>query len=154
MITKNDLYLLLSELEDKGINTEQQMNTLIRQSEVPIDVIQFINSNRQLDLTGFYEKIRKSYNNKKSSLYKNIVRSDETDDPKEVLTTLSQLLTQILLYSKNVEDRKMFLRHQRQEEISKVLCNYFQRYDLQNCVNLLRVIKADLKILEMISKKS
>ena len=96
----------------------------------------------------FYEKIRKSYNAKKSPLYINIVK--EVDNPREVLTTLSAMLNQILLFSNTVEDKQMFLRHSRAQEITKILSNYFQTYDLTNCIRLMRIIKADLKALESI----
>lgn len=148
MITKNDCILLLSDLEDKGIDASAKLREAIKLTEPSIDIIKFINDNRQLDLSKFYEKIRKSYNNKKSSLYINIVR--ESDNPNEILTTLSALLTQILLFARTVEDREMFLRHARAYDISKILSNYFQTFDLTNCIKVLRIIKADLKALESI----
>lgn len=148
MITKNDCILLLSDLEERGIDTSTKIKEVVRQTEPSIDIIKYINDNRQLDLSRFYEKVRKSYNNKKSTLYINIVR--EIDSPKDVLVTLSAMLTQILLYAKEAGDREMFLRHARAYDISKVLSNYFQTYDLTNCFKVLRIIKADLKALESI----
>lgn len=146
MITRNDCYLLLAEINEKGIDTSTQIKSLMSSTSIPLDVIKFINDNRQLDLTSFYEKIRKSYNNKKSKLYINIVK--EVENPQEVLTTLSSLLTQILLFTKSADDKQMFMRHSRAQEISQVLNNYFKDYNLTNCVKLLRLIKADLKALE------
>lgn len=148
MISKNDCFLLLSEIESRGVDTSLVIKELVSTSFPSINVIKFINDNRQLDLTAFYEKLRKSYNNKKSSLYINIVK--EIEDPQAVLTTLSSLLTQILLFSRNVEDRQMFLRHARAKEISQVLYNYFIDYNLTNCVKLIKLVKADLKALESI----
>ena len=72
-----------------------------------------------MDLTAFYEHIRKSYNQKHSTLYKNIV-IEELKNPNDSLTTLSALLTQILLFSKKVENKQMFLRHARCNEITAV----------------------------------
>ena len=95
MITKNDCYLLLAELDSMGIDTSIPIKELSTNNFLPIGVIKFINDNRQLDLTAFYKKIRKSYNSKKSSLYINIMK--EIDQPQEVLTTLSSLLNQILI---------------------------------------------------------
>ena len=46
----------------------------------------------------------------------------------------------------------MFLRHARCNEITQVLNNYFKTYDLTNCIKLLRLIKADLKCLESITR--
>lgn len=152
MITKNDCLILLNELNLKGIDTSQQLLDIIKQKQPDIEIIKFINDNRQLDLTNFYHKIRKSYNEKRSKLYINIVK--EIEDPSEVLTTLSAMLTQILLYSKTVENRAMFLRHARAEEISAVLNNYFKNYDITYAQKLLKIIKADVKCIEYISRKS
>lgn len=146
MISKNDCILLLTDLQENGVDVSTHLMQLINSTEPSIEVIKFINDNRQLDLSKFYEKLRKSYNAKKSVLYKNIVK--EIDDTNDVLTTLSAMMTQILLFAKNVDDREMFLRHSRALDISRILARYFQTYDLTNCVKLLRIIKADLKALE------
>lgn len=151
MITKTDCYLLLADLEKDGVDTAETLSLLISSPNLSIDVLKFINDHRQLDLSTFYERLRKNYNNKKSNLYKNIVK--EIEEPSEVLTTLSAMLTQILLFSKNLENREMFLKHARCSEITAVLNNYFKNYDLTNCLKLLRIIKADLKCLESIQSR-
>ena len=148
MITKNDCLILLSDIEKKGIDTSATINELLSNG-MTLNVIKFINDNRQLDVSAFYEKIRKSYNQKKSNLYGNIVK-ENYEDANKVLTTLTALLNQIVLYSKNVQDRQMFLKHSRAKDITKVLNKYFVDYELTNCQQLLRVIKADLKALESI----
>lgn len=148
MITKNDCLLLLTEMSDNGIDTREATLSLVKEQRPTVEIIKFINDNRQLDLTRFYKKIRKSYNDKRSTLYINIVKG--IDNVSDVLTTLSALETQILLFAKNVEDREMFLRHSRAEEISRVLTNYFHTYDLTNCIKLLRMVKADIKAIESI----
>lgn len=153
MITKRDCILLLSEIASKGVNTEAMIQRAVRSKDVDIQVIKFINSNRQLDANAFYEKLRKSYNNKKSVLYKNIVTCDETDCTDTVLTTLASLSLQILLFMKQVEDAKMFLSHTRFEEISQVLLNYSKTFDLVPCIKVLQIIKADLKAFEYINKQ-
>lgn len=152
MITKNDCYLLLAEYSNAGIDTKEAIDELFKSnSNIPsLNVLKFINDNRQLDVSKFYEKIRKSYNTKKSNLYINIVK--EIDNPIDVLTTLSALLTQILLFAKNVDNRQMFLKHVRANEITKVLNIYFSNYDITNCIKVLRLIKADLKALESIKE--
>ena len=94
MVTRRDCFLLLAELQDNGIDTKKALADLTSAKDVPISVVQFINTNRQLDLAAFYEGLRKNYNNKKSPLYGNIVK--EIKDPNEVLTTLSAFLTQAL----------------------------------------------------------
>ena len=148
MISKNDCYLILADLKNKGIETTEILNKLVKTSNPSLEVIKFINDNRQLDLSVFYEKIRKNYNKKKSNLYINIVK--EITDTNEVLSTLSAMLTQILLFSKNVGNKQMFLKHARASDICKVLSLYFNNYDLTNCIKLLLLIKADIKALESI----
>ena len=150
MITRNDLLILLKDLEDRGIDTTNAITELMTSTSISLDVLKLINDNRQLDVAAFYEKIRKSYNEKHSNLYINIMR--EIDDINKVLTTLSALETQILIFSKSAEDREMFLRHSRALEISRVLSNYFQTYDLKPCIKLLQLIKADIKCLQEVSK--
>lgn len=157
MLTKNDCILLLTDLQEKGVDTKSQLYTLMRSSDINLDVLKFINDHRQLDVLAFYEKLRKSHNQKKSNLYINILKSDESEinNPEEILTTLSAMLTQILLFARTASDKTMFLKHARAQEISKVLNNYFVDYNLTNCTKLLRLIKCDLKALEsLINKKT
>lgn len=151
MLTKNDIILLLTELENTGITVKSQLVQVFNSEKIPTSVLKFINDNRQLDVANFYEMLRRSYNQKKSPLYKNLVR-EEFNDPSDVLTTLSALNLQILLFAKNLADSKMFLKHSRGEEITEVLNNYYKTYDLIPCLKALRVIKADLKSFEHIQR--
>lgn len=151
MLTKNDIILLLTELENTGITVKSQLVQVFNSEKIPTSVLKFINDNRQLDVANFYEMLRRSYNQKKSPLYKNLVR-EEFNDPSDVLTTLSALNLQILLFAKNLSDSKMFLKHSRGEEITEVLNNYYKTYDLIPCLKALRVIKADLKSFEHIQR--
>ena len=151
MITKNDCLVLLADIEKNGTDTKEVVNSLLRNG-LTVDIIKFINSHRQLDVSTFYDKLRKSYNNKKSKLYINIVK--EIENPQDVLTTLSAMLTQILLYSRNVEDKQLFLKHSRANEISLVLSNYFKTYDISLAIKLLKIIKTDLKCLENVKESA
>lgn len=151
MISKNDCLLLLAELEAQGIDTKEKSVQLFRTKEIPLDVLKFINSNRQLDVTAFYEHLRQQYNKgKKSKLYGNIVK--ETVEPNVVLTTLASLNVQILLHSKYAADYEMFLKHSRAEEVAKTLAGYFHDFDINPCIQLLRIIRADIKSYESITK--
>lgn len=152
MITKRDCILLLSELSERGINTDTMLQKAVISPNVDITVVKFINDHRQLDANAFYEKIRKSYNNKKSVLYKNIVTCDETDCSGSVLTTLAALNLQIMLYKDSVSNEKMFLKHMRVEEIAEAMLNYSKTFDLVPCIKVLQIIKADLKAFEFINK--
>jgi len=147
MITKNDALILLTDLKEHGVDVTVQFKELIKSTQPSLEVIKFINDHRELEVTKFYEKLRKSYNNKKSSLYINIVR-EKYDDPKDVLTTLASLNLQILLFSKHVEDISMFLRHTRFDEIQKCMLLYAKNADIIPARQLLGLVKADLKALE------
>ena len=152
MITRNDTILLLTELQEQGIDTGKLVEVALRSPEANVTVIKFINSHRPFEANKFYEKIRKSYNDKKSTLYRNIVK-ENLDDPNDVLTTLASLNLQILLYSKNVDDKQMFLRHMRFEEICAALLDYSKKYDLVPCIKLLQRIKADLKAFQYFNRE-
>ena len=150
-LKKTDCLLLLTELQENGYDVDDQIQKLLLSTTLPLDVIKFINDKRQFDVAAFYEKLRKSYNNRKSDLYINIVK--EIDDTTKVLTTLSSLLTQILLYSENTkkcDNKQLFLQHSRAKEISLALTKYFENYDITICLQLLRLIKADIKSLEQL----
>lgn len=147
MITKNDCLILLADISKNGIDTKEICNKVITTNGISLEVLEFINKNRGLDLCNFYERLRKNYNDKKSKLYKEIVQID-IKEPKDIVVTLSSLLTQILLFSNQVEDKQMFLKHSRAEEISKILTNYFINYDMTLCVQILSLVKSDLKALE------
>lgn len=148
MLQKNDLIILLSEMESKGGDVGTLLTKVVSSNEIPMDVLKFINDNRHLDVSSFYERIRKNYNNKKSDLYKNIVK--DIDDPQEVLTTISAFVLQVILYSKHVEDKAMFFKHVRLEEATRVLNTYSKTYDITSSLSLLRVLKADIKAFESI----
>jgi len=151
MITKNDCLMLLAELSDSGVDTKDAVNKVVKNTSIDLEVLKFINSYKTFDVLNFYDKLRINYNNKRSKLYKCIVQVDEKE-PRDIVVTLASLLTQILLHSNTVEDKELFLKHSRAEEISRVLNNYFKTYDLTLCITLLKLIKADLKALESLNK--
>lgn len=149
MISKNDVVLLLTDLQDSGIDVGNSIIELFKAQNIPLSVLKFINSHRQLDLTTFYEHLRKSYNHKKSKLYINILK--EVEDPDEVVSTLSAYQLQAILFSRRVENPQMFLEHARVREVNTVLSKYLIDFDLSTCVELMRLIKADLLACEIIS---
>jgi CDP-glycerol glycerophosphotransferase (TagB/SpsB family) len=152
MLKTTDLILLLTELEEKGVEgSSQQIRELVTKGEILFETLKFINDNRLLDVANFYEQIRKSYNSKKSSLYINLVR-EEVKNPKDMLTTLASLNLQILLFANHIDNPQMFLSHSRAEEITRVLNNYYRTYDLKPVIALRSLIKADLKSFESIKK--
>lgn len=152
MITKSDVTLLLNDLQDKGIDINSYVRELYSTSSIPTNIIKFINDNRSFDIANFYEKLRRNYNKKRSDLYINIVKED-TDDIEKVLTTLASYNLQVLLYARQVEDKEMFYRNSRVEEVTRVLNNYYKTFDLEKCVKLLSLIKADIKAFESLKEK-
>ena len=150
MITKNDCLTILVSLEDHGINIDQQMKKLLVSKEISLEVLKFISDNRGIEIANFYEMLRKKHNQKKSPLYHNIVK--DITDPEEIIITLSCLLVQITLYSKKLTTNKeIFQRAVRAEEITRVLNNYYATGMLDNCLTLLKLIKADVLVLEHIN---
>ena len=152
MITKTECLNLLFDLKDNGVDCTQQIKQLISMSEPTIEIIKFINDNKELNVRKFYEKLRKSYNKGQSELYKNIVSNNDVQrDSKEILCTLASLQLQILLFNKTIDDTD-FLQNARFDEISKVLINYYNTKDIIPCIRLINLVKSDLKVLEEISK--
>ena len=150
MITKADCLTLLVSLEDRGIDINSQMKKLLTAKEIPIDTLKFILENRGIEVANFYEMLRKKHNQKKSPLYHNIVK--DVTDLEEVITTLACLLVQITLYSKKLTSNKeIFQREVRAEEISRVLNDYYTTGAFDSCLALMKLLKADLLVLEHIS---
>ena len=115
-------------------------------------ILKFINDNRELSLSKFYEKLRKSYNAKKSKLFGNIVK--EKTDLQTVLTTLAALQLQIVLYLDNLEDKQMFLRHARFTEISKCLTIYAETNNALPCNKLMQLFKADIEAFQQMKTEN
>lgn len=149
MITKNDCLSILVKLEDRGLNIDSYMRKLLVSKEIPIEVLRFISQNRGIEVGNFYEMLRKKHNQNKSPLYTNIIK--EIEEPNEIITTLTCLLTQIALYSLKLEDKESFFKEVRAEEISRVLNNYFQNGRLETALALLKLIKSDMLVLEYIA---
>lgn len=146
MISKTDCMAILVKLEDSGFNADYYMKKLLVSKEIPLDVLQFIAKNRGIEISNFYEMLRKSHNTKKSPLYVNILKDEH--DANSIITTLSCLLTQIILYNKKLTSENSFIKDARAEEITRVLNNYFKNNDISQAVALLKLIKSDILVLE------
>ena len=154
MITKNDCLLLLVELKDNFPDKKAEIDSYIKKllisASPSVELIKFINDSKELNLRSFYEKLRKSYNQGNSKLYKNIVNETELE-PKELLCCLGALQQQVLLYYKMLDD-KSFLNQARFDRITMCLLNYYKTGDIVPCQQLLNLFRIDLKFLEEISK--
>lgn len=150
MISKLDILSLLSDLKDRGEDVTIYEQEVIKNVTVPLNVIKFLNDKRSFDVSKFFEKLRYSYNHKKSDLYLNIVK--EITDVEDVLTTLASYNLQVLIYAKKVEDKEMFYRNTRVEEVTRVLNNYYKTFDLEECITVLSLLKAEIKLFESVKE--
>jgi hypothetical protein len=137
-------------LEDSGVpEAKTYIKKLVVAKDPTIEVLRFISKNRGIEVGAFYDMLRRNHNKKRSPLYLNILKDIES--PKEIVTTLSCLLTQVLLYGSKLENAAAFYREARAEEITRVLNNYFKTGDLDACTAMLRLVKSDLVVLEYIA---
>lgn len=149
MLNKSDCMSILIKLEDKGVDINAQMKKLILAKDIPMDVLKFIAEKQGLEAVNFYEMLRKSYNNKKSKLYKNILDDIKLED---VCVILSSLLLQIALYSSKLTDTKnSFLQEIRANEISEALADFYKSDNVEKCLAVLNAIKTDLLVLEYLN---
>ena len=149
MLNKSDCMSILIKLEDQGVDIDAQMKKLILAKDIPIDVLKFIAEKQGLEAVNFYEMLRKSYNNKKSKLYKNILDDIKLED---VCVILSSLLLQIALYSSKLTDTKnSFLQEIRANEISDALADFYKSDNVEKCLAVLNAIKTDLLVLEYLN---
>ena len=152
MLQSNDLILMLTNMDSKGVEGAAAMirSCIGKPVSQSLDALRFINEHRQLDVTRFYERMRKNHNEKRSSLYKNIVRGDLKAE--DVITTLHAFALQAALFSKHVDekDKTMFFKHVRAEEVARVLEGFYKDFDLTSASTLLRLIQADLLVFEHI----
>lgn len=149
-ISKDDCMLLLTALNKNGVDTKSQLTRLVMNGKPDLELLKFINDNRPLDLSKFYEYLRKSYNNKRSKLYINIMRDLPEDNIIDVVTTLNAYAQQILLFGRNVDNRDIFYRFSRLSEVYQCLYIYSSKGNLNPSITLLRLIKTDIKTLESV----
>lgn len=146
MLKKSDILTLLMALRESGEPVDTYISNLYKRVEIDPNTIKFINDKREIDLARFYEKLRKSYNSKHSTLYINIVKEDIPLE--DILTTLASYNLQALLFAKKVDNKDLFYRASRVEEVTRVLNNYYKTYDIDQCKTVLTLIKADIKLFE------
>lgn len=150
MITKNDCMSVLVRLEDNGVpDAAKYMRKLLILKEPNIEILKFIARESGFEIGHFYEVLRKSHNKRKSPLYTNILK--DTLDTKELVVMLSSLLTQILLYASKLPNPSSFYKEARAEEISRVLNNYFITGEIDACLTMRELIRADLMVMEYIA---
>ena len=100
----------------------------------------------KLEIFNFYNNCRKNYNQKHSKIYINIMK--EVEEPKKVLTTLSALITQILLFAEQSQNRDVFIKQSRLNEILNAVQTYVSTSDLTQGIKLICSLRDDIKFLE------
>ncbi len=151
MFSKNDCMQILVKLGDEGVDINQHLRLLITSKEVPLEVLKFISKNRGIDISNFYDMLRKKHNEKKSQLYTNIM--NEVEDGNEVLITLSSLLTQIFLYGSKLENPTKFYDKARISDITKVLQSFDSNRSYDLAIKLVKLIKSDILVLEYLNDR-
>ena len=56
----------------------------------------------------------------------------------------------MLLFARKLDNKELFYKFSRVEEVTRVLNNYYKTYDIEKCRLILSLIKADLKLFEAI----
>lgn len=150
MINKNDCMTILVKLSEKDPAANALLRQLLISKSIPEDVLKYIAKQNSLEAVKFYEHLRKNNNEHKSPLYKNLLKEYDPDDF-EIIITLNCLLTQIFLYANKLEDKEVFLREIRADEISKVINDFLTASSVNECLKLLKLIKSDILVLEYIN---
>lgn len=152
MLGRQDCYKLLIDIKNKGINVDKYFLMVSQSTEIPQEVIKFININRELDITKFYEYLRKKHNKRESKLYFDLMRELE---PEEVLITISSLVTRAFIFGKTLttRDRINFYDNVGIIQITDAINNYIKTSDISKCIELLSKIKNDIKVLEAYKEK-
>lgn len=148
MLSKQECYKILLDMRADGVNVNKPISQLASASTVPPEVIKFINENRNLAITEFYRVLRKKSNSTKNKLYKEIVT--EVQQPMDKVKALSSFITQGVIAGEKLElkERENFFKALRLKECAKALMNYFENSDIQPLLEMVLLIKNDIKIFE------
>lgn len=154
MISKNECLTLLLKLEEQGLDINKYMRATAVAKEPPLEVLRFIAGNKGFEAISFYEMLRKKSNQKKSPLYKDILKGNFVGS--DCITTLSCLLTQVVLFSSKITeetDKQRFLKEARAAEIAHALRSYFTEQNCELSLKLLGLIATDIKVLEFLQDR-
>lgn len=76
------------------------------------------------------------------------MKDPDPENINKVLSTLNSYSLQATLFSEQLQNKQMFYRFSRLQEVYQCLYYYTKTYDLTPCIKLLSMIKADIKVLE------
>lgn len=149
VITKKEFIQKLYEIEEQNqLNLEREVQKVIRNEQIPLDVIKLIN---KYDKKFF--QIYSTYNHiylsrEKNPLYKNLKRTTQSLEEKAV--TMSSLVTKILITATKITDpieRKNFVTTMGLKEFNDALTDFYYRDDAEQMLSLLKQVKELLEIL-------
>jgi len=147
-LKKTDILLLLTDLSEKkgDAKAANYILDLYKQKDIPKEIIKYLKDNIDLDVINFYEHLRNSHNQKRSSLYKNIVK--EVTVTEEVLITLCSYILQVNIFARKVEDKERFFSNCLIQDTTDILSNYYKTYNIEACIDMLVRIRANIKLFE------
>ena len=76
------------------------------------------------------------------------MKDPDVNNINKILATLNSYALQATLFADSVENKQIFFRFARLQEVYQCLYYYTKTYDLTNCLKLLSLIRADIKALE------
>lgn len=131
------------------------IKALLLDNKLTEELLSYMIKEQGLEVRNFYEYLRKQYNNRRSKLYKNLVREDFLDqNVSEKVIVLTSLLQQITLHCKHLDSKRAqdsFLKQSRADEILESLHSYFSAGNEEYINQVLKLIQIDLKVIEMMA---
>lgn len=149
VITKKEFIQKLYEIEEQNqINLEREVQKVIRNEQIPVDVIKLINKydKKFFQIYSTYNHIYLSRD--KNPLYKNLKRTTQSLEEKAV--TLSSLITKILITATKIEDaeeRKIFVEAMNVKGLNNAIISFYYYNDASDMLDILSQIKELLEIL-------
>lgn len=144
MLTNQDLIYFLTKWNTK--EADVIIRKLLTSSSFKGEAISYLNSLRSIDIVNFYEHLRKSYNEKHSSLYINLMREELSLD--EQIITLASYILQANIYLKKSINKPLFIRESSLLDASRALELYYSQEDFLWVSKQLSKIKEDIKLYE------
>ncbi len=148
-ITKKDIIQKLYEIEEKtGEKVGREVQKVVRNENIPIDVIRLINK-YDSEFLQIYDTYNVIYNSRnKNPLYRNLRNKDL--EISELAIALSSLVTKVLISCSkitNEEERQLFATAMGIDEINNALTSYAMNNDVIQLVQCGKEVRELLHLL-------
>lgn len=149
VITKKEFIQKLYEIEEQNnLNLEREVQKVIRNEQIPLDVIKLINKYDKnfLQIYNTYNQVYSTRN--KNPLYKNLKRTSQSLEEKAV--TLSSLITKILITATKISDeneRKIFINAMGIKTFSEAINDFYYNDNPEPMLECLTQIRELLELL-------